>query len=86
MRSSAAIDLRPWPNDPSVCHLILRDHVTVPAGTDVDRWVERVIERSDDPTETIRPSAHFPEFKQVIDRVVADIAAVGRSELPLAAE
>ncbi|MEM9474276.1 MAG: N-formylglutamate amidohydrolase [Pseudomonadota bacterium] len=35
---------------------------------------------------TIRPSAHFPEFKEVIDRVVADIAAVGRSELPLAAE
>jgi len=35
---------------------------------------------------TIRPSAHFPDFKEVIDRVVADIAAVGRSELPLAAE
>ncbi|MEM9040607.1 MAG: GNAT family N-acetyltransferase [Actinomycetota bacterium] len=61
MRSSAAIDLRPWPNDPSVCHLILRDHVTVPAGRDVDRWVERVVERSDDPTVTIRTSALFPD-------------------------
>jgi len=35
---------------------------------------------------SIRPNAHFPAFKQLLDGVLADIAEIGRSQGALAAE
>ena len=34
----------------------------------------------------VRPNNNFNAFKALIDRVVADIAEIGQSDLPMAAE
>ena len=36
--------------------------------------------------QAIRPNSNFLAFKSLIDRVVADVAGIGRSDMPLAAE
>ena len=38
--TTTPVDVRPWPHDPSIAHLILLDIAVVPAPGEIDRWVD----------------------------------------------
>jgi ribosomal protein S18 acetylase RimI-like enzyme len=55
--------LRPWPNDPTVAHLVFLDHLTTPSEATVAEATARARARG---AQTVRTSALFPRAADVV--------------------
>lgn len=62
VHTTSRVDIRPWPHDPTVAHLVLLDVGMVPTVSDVDTWIDRAVEAApnDHSIRTIRTGALFP--------------------------
>lgn len=65
--STVRAQLRPWPRDPTICHLALLDVNMAPTLDDVETWVDQVfstrhgpLDGFDEPPTRIRTGALFP--------------------------
>lgn len=63
--------LRPWPNDPSVAHLVFTDHLAVPTADDLRLAVDQARRRG---RPTVRTSALFPRAAAVAEAAGFDEA------------
>lgn len=59
LHTRARVDIRPWPHEPSIAHLILLDVNMVPALGEIDQWVAEIFETSPE-VDSIRTGALFP--------------------------
>ncbi len=59
LHTRARVDIRPWPHEPSIAHLILLDVNMVPRHDDISRWIDDLY-RSSPEIVTVRTGALFP--------------------------
>jgi ribosomal protein S18 acetylase RimI-like enzyme len=55
--------MRPWPNDPTIAHLVFVDHADVPSPGDLRRAIDQARRRG---VRAIRTSALFPQSAEVV--------------------
>lgn len=59
LHTRSRVDIRPWPHETSIAHLILLDVDMVPSISDIDRWIDESYELAPQ-VRSIRTGALFP--------------------------
>ncbi len=73
--------LRPWPNDPSVCHLVLTDHLHIPTNVDLQRALSAARQQG---FTVVRTSALFPGALEIaLDAGFSPVDQLALLRLPL---